>query len=85
MKSKKLKLLMTTDTVGGVWLYSLELCKALQEYDVYVHLVAMGAWPSEAKQQEVATMKNVLLYKSNFKLEWMQDPWEDVEKARNWI
>lgn len=76
---------MTTDTVGGVWVYSLELCKALQEYNVEVHLAALGTWPSEAQKQEVAAIENVTLYKSDFKLEWMEDPWEDVEKSRKWI
>ncbi|WP_424492879.1 glycosyltransferase family 4 protein [Salinimicrobium sp. GXAS 041] len=80
-----MKILMTTDTVGGVWVYSLELCKALQEYEVEVHLAAMGAWPSEAQMQEVEAIPNVTLYKSDFKLEWMEDPWEDVEKSRKWI
>ncbi|GHA45483.1 glycosyl transferase [Salinimicrobium marinum] len=85
MEGKGMKILMTTDTVGGVWVYSLELCKALQEYDVEVHLAAMGAWPSEAQKQQVETIKNVTLYKSDFKLEWMEDPWEDVEKSNKWI
>lgn len=85
MEGKGMKILMTTDTVGGVWVYSLELCKALKAYDVQIHLVAMGSWPSPAQQQEVFEMDNVLLYKSDFKLEWMQDPWEDVEQSRKWI
>jgi len=80
-----MKILMTTDTVGGVWVYSLELCKALQKHGVQVHLVAMGQWPTEEQEQEAAKLSNVLLYKSDYKLEWMQDPWEDVEKARKWI
>ena len=80
-----MKILMTTDTIGGVWVYSLELCKALDEYGVEVYLAAMGAWPSPAQQQEVDNLPNVTLYKSDFKLEWMQDPWEDVERATKWI
>lgn len=81
----KIKILMTTDTLGGVWTYSLELCKALEEYNVQVYLVAMGRWPSEAQQQKVSRLKNVLLYKSDYKMEWMQDPWEDVKQANKWI
>ena len=80
-----MKILMTTDTVGGVWVYSLELCKALQKYGVQVHLAAMGQWPSEEQEKEAARLPNVLLYKSDYKLEWMQDPWDDVERARKWI
>jgi len=81
----RMRILMTTDTVGGVWIYSLELCKALQKYGVQIHLLAMGHWPSEEQEKEAAALQNIILYKSDFKLEWMQDPWEDVEKARKWI
>lgn len=80
-----MKILMTTDTVGGVWNYSVELCKALQQYDVEIHLTAMGAWPSKEQREEISVFENVILYKSDFKMEWMQDPWEDVEKSRKWI
>lgn len=76
---------MTTDTVGGVWVYSLELCKALQEHNVQVHLVAMGGWPSDDQEKEVSELENTILYKSDYKLEWMQEPWEDVKKAQKWI
>ena len=85
MEGKNMKILMTTDTVGGVWVYSLELCRALEKFGVQVHLAAMGGWPSPAQQVEVEKMPNVLLYKSDYKLEWMQDPWEDVEQSRKWI
>lgn len=85
MEGKKMKVLMTTDTVGGVWHYSLELCRILEEYHVQVHLAALGAWPSPAQQVEVERMPNVLLYKSDYKLEWMKDPWEDLENSRKWI
>lgn len=80
-----MKILMTTDTVGGVWSYSVELCKAFREHDVKIHLVAMGAWPSREQRAQIADFENVLLYKSDFKLEWMEDPWEDVERSHKWI
>lgn len=85
MEGNKMKILMTTDTVGGVWVYSLELCRALERYGVEVHLAAMGSWPSPAQQVAVEKMPNVLLYKSDFRLEWMKDPWQDVEQSRKWI
>ncbi|WP_051286306.1 glycosyltransferase family 4 protein [Salinimicrobium terrae] len=85
MGDKKMKVLMTTDTVGGVWVYSLELCRALAQYDVHVHLVALGGWPSPAQQVEAEKIPNVTCYKSDYKLEWMEDPWEDVEQSRKWI
>lgn len=85
MEDKKMKVLMTTDTVGGVWVYSLELCKALEQYGIQVHLVAMGGWPSPAQQVEAEKITNVTFYKSDYKLEWMENPWKDVEQSRKWI
>jgi glycosyltransferase involved in cell wall biosynthesis len=85
MEENKMKILMTTDTVGGVWTYSLELCKALSDHNIQVHLAAMGAWPTAEQEREASKMANIVLYKSDYKLEWMQDPWEDLEKAHKWI
>lgn len=81
----KTKILMTTDSLGGVWTFSFQLCKALGKYGVEVHLVVLGALPSEEQEEEISSLHNVLLYKSNFKLEWMQDPWEDVEQTYKWL
>ncbi|UJH90485.1 glycosyltransferase family 4 protein [Antarcticibacterium sp. 1MA-6-2] len=81
----KTTILMTTDTVGGVWTYSMELCRVLNDYGIKVHLAAMGNWPSQAQQEEAASLDNLLLYKSDYKLEWMQDPWEDVDQAEKWL
>jgi glycosyltransferase involved in cell wall biosynthesis len=85
MEDKKMKVLMTTDTVGGVWVYSLELCRALAQYNVQVHLLALGGWPSPAQQIEAEKIPSVTCYKSDYKLEWMEEPWEDVEQSRKWI
>jgi glycosyltransferase involved in cell wall biosynthesis len=81
----RLKILMTADTVGGVWTYTVELCRALQEYDAEVHLMTMGALLNDDQNAQVQQLKNVYLYESNYKLEWMQDPWQDVENAKQWV
>ena len=81
----RLTILMTTDTGGGVWTYSMELCKALKQEGVFIHLAAMGTWPTKEQEEEAASLENVLLYKSDFKLEWMQDPWEDIDQAEKWL
>jgi glycosyltransferase involved in cell wall biosynthesis len=33
----------------------------------------------------VRRLSNVQLYESTFKLEWMQDPWDDVDRAGEWL
>lgn len=76
---------MTTDTVGGVWQYSIQLCKALQEYGIRVHLAAMGGLPSAAQFEEAGELESLSLYTGDFKLEWMEQPWDDIPKARQWL
>ena len=80
-----LKILMTTDTVGGVWTYTIDLCKALEAYNVEVYLTSMGALVNKQQQLQLDTLQNVSFYESNYKLEWMQDAQYDVEKAKEWI
>jgi hypothetical protein len=44
------RVLMTTDTIGGVWTFALELTAALQAYDIEVILAALGGEPSAAQR-----------------------------------
>ena len=37
------RVLMTADTIGGVWTYALELTRALQPHGIEVLLATMGA------------------------------------------
>ena len=48
-----MKVLMTTDAVGGTWAYALELADALAEHDVEVALAVMGPPPADDQQAEL--------------------------------
>ena len=76
---------MTADTVGGVWTYALELARALEPHGVEIALATMGARLSAAQRAEVARLANVEVFESGFKLEWMDEPWRDVEAAGGWL
>ena len=76
---------MTADTVGGVWTYALELVQALQPYGIQVHLATMGRLPSPAQQAQAAGIENLWLHASNYQLEWMDDPWQEVDAAGVWL
>jgi glycogen synthase len=76
---------MTTDTVGGVWNFSLELAHALCAKDVEVVLAALGGAATECQRNEAAQVPNARLLESPFKLEWMEDPWADIEKSGIWL
>lgn len=80
-----MKILMTTDTIGGVWTYTMDLIKGLEKYKVEVILATMGNPPSTAQMGQVRRLKRVILDTSNYKLEWMEDPWKDLERAHRWL
>ena len=80
-----MKALMTADSIGGVWNYSLQLADALAPYDVEVHLATMGAPLTLAQRTEALDIPNLSLYESAYKLEWMDDPWADVAAAGEWL
>jgi hypothetical protein len=84
-EGKPLKILMTADTIGGVWTYAIELIKAFAAYGAEVALATMGAPLSANQHEEVNAFPQVKVYESSFKLEWMQDPWEEVDAAANWL
>jgi glycogen synthase len=77
--------LLTTDTVGGVWTYALDLARALAPHVVSVELATMGAPLTESQLRDAAPLHNVTLHESRFRLEWMQDPWDDVARAGDWL
>jgi len=79
------RVLMSGDTVGGVWTFTLALAEALGRHGVEVVLAAMGGLPSESQRAEARQIPNLRLVESALKLEWMDDPWADVEASRPWL
>lgn len=75
-----LRVLMTADAVGGVWTYALDLCRALGGFGVEVLLATMGPRPAPTRLPG-----NVTLVESDYRLEWMDSPWEDVARASDWL
>lgn len=80
-----MKVLMTADTVGGIWAYALELIAALAPHGVEVSLCTMGAPVTAGQRRETVALRNLALYDSAFRLEWMDDPWTDIQRAGEWL
>ncbi|MBD3316223.1 MAG: glycosyltransferase [Chitinivibrionales bacterium] len=80
-----LTVLMTTDTIGGVWNYAIELCGALNAFDIRVVLATMGLPLSRQQRAAAASLRNIIIKESEYRLEWMDDPWKDIEKAGEWL
>ena len=78
-----MKVLMTADTVGGVWTYCVELAHALAPHDVEVHLATMGRRLDDGQRAEAGVFAAV--HESDFPLEWQDDPWEGVDAAGAWL
>lgn len=82
---RPMTVLMTTDTVGGVWTYTMELCAAFASMNVGIHLASMGRALSAHQQAQVAGLPHVVLHESDFRLCWMHEAWEDVRAAGEWL
>lgn len=80
-----MRLLMTTDTLGGVWTYSLELARALQPHGVEIALATMGRTLASDQRRAAESLDNVRVYESRYRLEWMELPWDDVAAAGSWL
>ncbi len=77
-----MKIFMTTDNLGGVWTYSIELAKGLQKKGVEVFLAVIGEPLSTDQEKELQGIPHDLFVA---KQEWMEEPWEDVNDAVNWL
>ena len=80
-----MRVLMTADTVGGVWTYALELIRALGGHRTETILATMGAPLSIAQRDEVSGIPRLSLCESEYKLAWMTDPWDDIRAAGRWL
>ena len=79
------RILMTADTVGGVWTYSLDLCRALTARGIQVCLATMGAPLSADQHTEASLISGLDVQERHYKLEWMDEPWADVDLAGCWL
>jgi len=79
------RVLMTTDTVGGVWTFSLELAQVLARRGIEVILATLGGEGTEEQRSTALAIPNLRLLVSRYKLEWMDDPWSDVAESGDWL
>lgn len=82
---RSLNVLMTADTMGGVWTYALDLARSLADYGCEIALAAMGGLLSAPAARSAARIRHLHLYESSYKLEWMDEPWNDVAEAGVWL
>jgi glycogen synthase len=79
------RVLLTADTVGGVWTYAFELSTELAARGVRIELATMGARLNTTQHAQIANVPNLTLHESDYKLEWMDEPWDDIARAGAWL
>jgi glycogen synthase len=80
-----MRVLMTVDAVGGVWGYALELAGGLAARGVEVQLAGMGPAPTRDQRRELSRSGAAGFRHGEFALEWEDDPWQEVERAGEWL
>lgn len=77
-----MRVLIVADVIGGVRTFTAEVTRALAALGHEVHLALIGpAVGAEWVQRAGAASCEV----ADLRLEWMQDPWDDVAAASEWV
>jgi len=75
------RVLMTTDSVGTLWSYSLDLSRALGRHGVEVVLLSLGKRLTQEQHRAAWSIPSLSIYEEQLRAEWMDEPWEDVRRA----
>jgi glycosyltransferase involved in cell wall biosynthesis len=79
------RILLTGDTVGGVWTFVTELSASLVRQGVQVQLATFGPAVTESQRARVGSIKGLNWEHRIAKLEWMNDPWAEVDAGGAWL
>jgi glycosyltransferase involved in cell wall biosynthesis len=77
--------LITTDTVGGVWTYTEELVTGLISRGVRITLVSLGALPRPAQISWMSKLPGLDYRPTDYRLEWMEVAQRDIEESRAYL
>jgi glycogen synthase len=91
-----MRVLMTADAVGGVWTYAVELARGLSANHVDVTVACLGPSPDPAQRGMLHDRRDsaghagprrrpIELLEYPTRLEWMDEPWQDVDDAGQWL
>jgi glycogen(starch) synthase len=78
-------ILVTADTVGGVWTYARELITGLVRRGARVTLVSFGEIPTAAQTEWMDGLRNFDFHPTAFRLEWMQEAPADIEVSAEYL
>ena len=78
-------ILVTADTLGGVWTYARELVTGLVRRGIKVTLVSFGEIPASKQTHWMDSLLGLDYRPTAFKLEWMQDSESDLEASTRYL
>ena len=78
-------ILVTADTLGGVWTYTRELVTGLLRRGERVTLVSFGNIPTPAQTRWMDALENFHYRPTAFKLEWMLDSEADMAASAQYL
>src|SRR3954470_12741075 len=77
--------LITSDTVGGVWTYTQELVTGLVQAGHRVTLVSFGKIPQPHQTAWMQTLDGLDYRPTEYRLEWMEVAERDIEESRRYL
>jgi len=77
--------LITSDTVGGVWSYTQELVTGLIQAGHRVTLVSFGKLPLPHQTAWIDTLPGLDYRPTEYRLEWMEVAERDIEESRRYL
>lgn len=80
-----MRVLITADTVGGIWTYARDLVTGLVRRGVEVTLVSFGHMPEPRQLAWTEGLRNLDFRPTAFRLEWMQDSAEDIAASSDYL
>jgi glycosyltransferase involved in cell wall biosynthesis len=80
-----MRILLTADTVGGVWTYAQELVTGLLRRGIEVTLVSFGEIPELSQMRWTEGLHGLDFRPTPFRLEWMQDAASDIDDSSEYL
>jgi len=77
--------LITSDTVGGVWTYTEELVSGLVDAGHRVTLVSFGKLPLPHQTTWIRRLPRLDYRPTEYRLEWMETAERDIEESRRYL
>lgn len=78
-------ILVTADTIGGVWTYARELVTGLARRGVRITLVSFGEIPNQEQTEWMEGLRNFDFHPTAFPLEWMHNVESDLQASQEFL